>query len=259
MSTYRVWQVRRNGQVTGPFPENLIIQHILVGRIRHDDQISMDGHFWQSVESTPEILDQLRQMREAEGDPEWREERLRAILRHVDERKRPDPRSRETPEEAAIWAAHRAGGDRRVAPETVEQHSYRETLAEVDQWLSSHRPGRNLMSILVAALLVSAGVMLYYFGSSEPRIDLGLRAAACEQQPARQVDWHGCDKSGYVLVGADLREANLNGVNFSGANLNYANLKGARIEGVLLGGANLAGTTWLDGRVCAAESVGVCR
>ena len=264
MSAYRVWQVKRGGQVTGPFPEKVILQHILLGRIVADDLISMDGHFWQSYENTPEILEQLHRMvgrhMGSSTDPAWREERLQAILRHADERKQIDPRSRETPEDAAAWAAMRSGGDRRKTPETVEQHSYRETVAEVDQWLRTRRPGKSIIAatLFCAALLVTA-LAIHRFGSQEPPIDLGLRAASCDAQPASRVDWHGCDKSGLVLAGADLRGADLKGARFAGANLSYANLRGARVDGADFDGAQLTGATWTDGRVCAVDSLGSCR
>lgn len=264
MSTYRVWQVKRGEQITGPFPENQILQHILLGRIVADDLISMDGHFWQSYENTPEILEQIRRMVGGDVmsslDPEWREERLQAILRHVDERKRLDPRSQETPENVAAWTALRRGGERRKVPETVEQHSHRETIAEVDQWLKTRRPGKSMAAAILFCLALLVALALHRFGSQELPIDIGLRAAAsCDAQPASRVDWHGCDKSGYVLAGADLRGADLNGTRFAGANLSYANLKGARLDGAVFDGAKLSGATWMDGRVCAADSVGSCR
>lgn len=259
MNTYRVWQVKRDGQVTGSFPENLVLQYILIGRIHPGDLVSMDGHFWQPYEHTPEIVEQIRHLVGDKGDPQWQEDRLRAILRNADERKRPDPRSRETPEDAAAWTPLRTGGDRRKRPETVEQHAYRETVAEVDHWLSNYRSGRSITVILLIALAVLMGLVLHHYGAKAPHISIGLRAANCDVSPRNQVDWHGCDKSGYVLAGADLRSANLVGARFGGANLSYANLKDARVDGAVFDGANLAGAIWVDGRVCAAGSVGSCR
>lgn len=261
MTAYRVWQVKRGETISGPFPESLILQHILLGRILADDQISMDGHFWQSFENTPEILEQLRRhvADENEHDPEWHAERLRAILRHADERKRPDPRSYETSEDKAEWAVLRSGGERRNVAETVEQYRYRETVAEVDQWLQQHHPGKSLTVVMLFCIALLVAWTFHRFGSQQPPIDIGLRAATCDVQPVSKVDWHGCDKSGYLLVGADLRDANLSGTRFAGTNLSYANLKGARVDGAVLDGAKLAGTTWVDGRVCATESIGSCR
>lgn len=263
MNTHRVWQVKRGGVITGPFPENLILHHILLGRIHADDMISMDGHFWQSFENTPEILEQIQQIAgehvQSTLDPEWREERLRATLRYTDERKRPDPRNHETSEDTAEWSALRSGGERRNVPETVEQHDYRETVADVDQWLQNRRPGKNITAAILLFITLLVAWTFYRFGSQQPPIDIGLRAATCDAQPVNRIDWHGCDKSGYVLAGADLRDADLRGAKLSGANLSYANLKGARVDAAIFDGAKLAGATWIDGRRCAADSVGSCR
>ncbi len=56
-----------------------------------------------------------------------------------------------------------------------------------------------------------------------------------------------------TLVDVDLRGANLNSADLIGAKLN-----GARLDGATLSNAHLAGATWIDGRVCANESVGEC-
>lgn len=261
MNIHRLWQVKRGGQVAGPFPESLIVQHILLGRIVADDLISMDGHAWKSYRETPEIIEQISSMigqdMTSSSDPAWREERLRAVLRYVDERKHLDPRTREALDAAKINM--RSGIDRRKIPETVEQHSHRVAIAETDQWIKNYRPGKSMAAVALffAALLIAW--VFQQFGSKDVPVDIGLHVANCDAEPVSKVDWHGCDKTGYFLVGADLREANLKDARLSGANLSYANLKGARLDGAVLNDAKLAGATWVDGRVCADDSVGSCR
>jgi hypothetical protein len=262
MSVYRVWQIKRDGQVTGPFPENLIVQHVLLGRIVADDLISMDGHAWKSYRETPEIIEQISHMMGGEvastADPAWHDERLRAVLRYVDERKHLDPRSQEA-QDAAEKFIMRSGIDRRKVPETVEQHSHRVTIAESDQWFKDRHPGKNIVAVALLFIVVLVAWSFQRFGSKDVPVDIGLHVASCDAEPVNKVDWHGCDKTGYFLVGADLREANLKDVRFPGANLSYANFKGARLDDAVLDNAKLAGATWVDGRVCADDSVGVCR
>ncbi|CAA7617763.1 pentapeptide repeat-containing protein [Magnetospirillum sp. UT-4] len=72
-------------------------------------------------------------------------------------------------------------------------------------------------------------------------------------------DFSGSHLHAANLVGTDLSGANLEGANLLDANLAGANLKGARIGRVIWTAANLSGTTWVDGRVCAAGSKGECR
>ncbi|MCF8527050.1 MAG: pentapeptide repeat-containing protein [Candidatus Nanopelagicales bacterium] len=54
--------------------------------------------------------------------------------------------------------------------------------------------------------------------------------------------------------GADVRGGSLRGLNLEGANLT-----GASIDYTAFYGTDLSGATWIDGRVCAEGSRGVCR
>ncbi len=65
--------------------------------------------------------------------------------------------------------------------------------------------------------------------------------------------------SGAFMLGANLSQARLKGANFTGANLFAANLLGARMESTNFTGAELTGATWVDGRICKADSIGVCK
>ncbi|NJN48002.1 MAG: pentapeptide repeat-containing protein [Candidatus Competibacteraceae bacterium] len=51
--------------------------------------------------------------------------------------------------------------------------------------------------------------------------------AACDDPPARRVNWLGCDKQNADLREVDLREAVLMRVNLSGADLSESRLSGA--------------------------------
>jgi hypothetical protein len=264
MTNYHTWQLKRGDVVTGSFPEPQICSHILIGRIREDDLLSEDGHLWRTYHEIPDILTELGKITAgtdaANVDSNWHDERLRALLRHADERKHPDRRSAEDAAKTAQWQAKRAGKDRRRIPETVEQHAYRHITAEVDSALRRPRQRIGVTVVLILLLLLSVGWLLHRYQSDTPiRVGIHFTPGACNNDPARSVDWHGCDKSGMVLAGADLRGADLSYTNLSSANLAYANLTGARMSGTILQGTNLTGVTWKDGKVCAAGSVGVCR
>lgn len=265
MNNYRTWQVKRGAVVKGPFPEHLICEYIVLGRIRADDLLSADGHFWEPYTNVPEIvacIDQLLCAGDSQkNDPAWREERMRAVLRHLDERKQPDRRDNQSPEQKLQWQARRQGEERRKIPETEEQSSYRHITHEVDQSLQSESTRTFLTVALLIVVLLGVGTMMYRFQDSNP-IHIGVRtkmAANCNTEPAKSIDWHGCDKSNIMLAGADLRGADLSNTNLSGANLSYANLTGAQLAGVKMQGTDLSGATWADGRKCADGSVGGCR
>jgi hypothetical protein len=263
MTIYRVWQVKQGEVTTGPFPEKLIFDFILIGRIRDDDLLSMDGHFWRPYREIPDILVEVEQLLGGNDgvDIGWYEERQRAVLRHSDERKHPDRRTTESVTDAAIWQAQREGKERRIVPETVEQHAYRRTIAETDNLLQLRRQRAGITVILLLVSILTIGLAVYHFQAHNPiRVNLQFTATAtCGAAPSRGVNWQGCDKSGYLLAGADLREADLSGANLSAANLSYANLSGVRLAGARLQDAILTGATWTDGRVCGEGSVGSCR
>lgn len=61
------------------------------------------------------------------------------------------------------------------------------------------------------------------------------------------------------LVGANLRSANLAYAELRDADLRYADLRGAKLDTATLIGARLDEASWVDGRKCAAISVGECK
>ncbi len=50
------WYARRNGVVRGPFPGESVSRHILLGRIRMNDELSTDGNYWLPVVEYPQLL-----------------------------------------------------------------------------------------------------------------------------------------------------------------------------------------------------------
>ena len=49
------------------------------------------------------------------------------------------------------------------------------------------------------------------------------------------------------------------GVNFTNANLMEANFTDSNINDAKFEGANLNKAIWTDGKICAAESIGICK
>ena len=60
------------------------------------------------------------------------------------------------------------------------------------------------------------------------------------------------------LQNANLLLANMKGVSLLDADLRGANLQGANLTGSTLIKAKFGGATWVDGRICAPESIGEC-
>ncbi|MDX2503375.1 MAG: pentapeptide repeat-containing protein [Gammaproteobacteria bacterium] len=113
--------------------------------------------------------------------------------------------------------------------------------------------------------------------------------SACEDPPAAGVDWNNCIKRSVILIGMDLRNANLSstdfmfadlentdlsganlsgsimlganleGVNFENSNMTSAYLTKAKIAGAIFNGAILDSTYWVNGQQCSSKSIGLCK
>lgn len=250
----------------GPFPESLICRFLILGRLGEQDEVSQDGHHWTLAEDVPELAEGIRKLMplpDKSDDPEWDEERAKAVLRWLDDRKSPDPRGQDGAPPAAPQP--RTGKDRRQQPETVEQYVYREWRGEFERWLRQHHERyRWVWLSLALAVVVIMLCVIFYRPVNPIKVGLQLHASNCEAPPARGVNWSGCIKDDMLLVGADLHGAELVGTRLNRANLRQAdlrraNLAQAQLAGADLSGAQLEGAIWTDGRICAAASVGHCR
>jgi len=268
---YRLWYVRRDEQMQGPFPEALICRYIALGRIGERHELSLDGHYWRKLHELPELIETTRGLLYATDevsadDVDWKMERAKAALRWLDDRKSPDPRKEEDEERRSEKNIERSGSDRRTTAESVDVHVYRENRAMFESWsrLRQAHFGWAVVFVLACALLVLVAAI---FMQPVRPVKVGLqivREANCTAPAAKEVNWSGCDKNGELLVGADLRGAALRGTRFNHARLRYAdltqaNLTQAELADADLTGAKLGGAVWVDGQVCAADAVTVCK
>jgi hypothetical protein len=142
----------------------------------------------------------------------------------------------------------------------------------------------------IGAVVLAVVLGLLYFQPVRPvKVGVMPMQPQCQQAAVPRINWSGCIKRGIRLRGADLsgsdltyadfsladlsgsrmRQARLVGAKLRGADLNHADLDGADLSYADLGDANLAsarlaGTVldhaiWIDGRECAAGSLGQCR
>ena len=172
MEGYQVWFLRRDGEIIGSFPDILIAQHMVLGRVRPGDEVSLDTHGWynpEEVDSLKNAVDLLIGIGTGEKaeDPEWRAERMNAAVRWLDERKAPDRRSTEEAEVAAKWAALRGNKeDRRKNPESQEILAYRQSRAVIEA--SLRRPRRNYRPWVATVVLIVLGLAVYGALFSDP-------------------------------------------------------------------------------------------
>lgn len=170
METYQVWFLRRDGDIVGSFPDAVIAQHMILGRVREGDEVSLDTHFWQKpdeVEALKHAIDNLIGLGSGANadDPEWRKERMQAAVRWLDERKAADRRSTEEAEVAAKWAALRGNKERRLNIEAPEILAYRRQRGVIEA--SFRRPRRNykIATLTIAIIVFAIAIYAAFFSS----------------------------------------------------------------------------------------------
>ena len=77
--------------------------------------------------------------------------------------------------------------------------------------------------------------------------------AACSDRAGPFVDWSGCDKSGAILDGQDLRWANFVGINLTGASLKGARMHDVDLRNAVLIGADLTGAVLVGSQAHYAD------
>ncbi len=293
----RLWFTRRLGVVRGPFPERQISRYILLGRIREDDELSLDGTHWKPVHQLPELIPDVMKNVRTEAD----RQRLLAARAREDER-RPGDRRRAPQRMEAGEPDRRRGDRRRSEPEFILRHrQLRESLAASPP----ARPSRLAVVALALAILTLGAMGLYVYS----RMPVLGAVAACNAPPGPAVNWNNCKLAGLEadhadldgawirntdltgaslvatrltdadlsystlnmadlrladlrrarMVGAGLRGADLRGARLAGADLAYADLRGVRLATDSLAGVRLDHALWVDGRECAPGSVAACR
>ncbi len=291
------WYTRRNGVVRGPFPAPMISSFILLGRVTDADELSRDKIHWQALARLPELIpevmrhvvteeDQQRLLiarmhadeRLAEGRRQAQDPALAQDKRRV-ERRAAEPsrfrihRSRreqlarpmEAPMRHPVLAPLLLGGAillimglffylRPPAPAGASAPDCLAPATPGVNWSYCHLEGAQMARAqltganLSNASLVGAGLQGAHLATGD------LSYANLGAANLRAADLRAAN-----LKGAVLHKADLSGSDLSDANLSYANLTGANISDAILKNADLSKATWIDGRVCAAASLGACK
>jgi pentapeptide repeat protein len=288
----RLWFIRKNGQVKGPFLSAQITRNILLGRLVPDDEISVDEQNWQKIAKHRELYPDV--MQETPID----ESKLEIAKMQVDERvteKR--KQKREMAEE------RRQTRDRR-GTESESMLAHRQNRRALNESYKSKIKRPKLPTTSIALLII---VMMVFGFLLKPGED--KEAIDCSLPAAKGVNWRNChfiklnaenqNLESAILTDAKLNESNLLGVNLSGSDmayaviqssdlsyanlqdvrllgadlkqtdLRYANLKNADLSyadltGALIAGANMSNTKfnntiWINGKLCGKDSIGICQ
>ncbi len=269
--------------MSGPFPNQVVANHVLLGRFEPADEVSIDQLEWQPLVTVRALLPAELLELQTESDPEkkqWLEERLKAAHRWADERTHQDRRQHET-------AGGPRGEERRKTSVSSELLALPHLHPALERWPSRRRYLAAFAILSMLALLVTLG-LVFHQPVNPVKVGVVPELPQCQHVAAPWVNWNGCDKreirlrgadlsggnlayadfsgadlSGSrfyqaLLVGANFNHANLNDVDLDGADLSYSDLRGATLVSASLKGAVLDRAIWQDGRECAVGSRGQC-
>lgn len=287
--------MRRGDVMQGPFPAGMVSRYILLGRIRASDELSQDQETWQLVSETPEVFPEVMQTDLA--DP-VAEQHLLAARRWADERAQVDRRGLATNlQDEGRRSSDRRKAESfeattrrktRSADTDPKKNAKRDRLLSglialtilivIVAFMFSLKPRPNV-SHIDCSVPAAAGV-----NWSNCRMDgavmtdVNLTGASMMNMQLSRANLNGSTLAGAdlsftimsitSLQNTDLRDANLIGVNLhnsdltnanlSGADLSYADLTGARLDRAVMTDVKLDNAIWVDGRTCAAGSIGKC-
>lgn len=279
-----LWYVRRGEQVRGPYPWDVVARNVGLGRIHADDLLSRDQREWLvPAEVTPPLPapgalmgsaeDERRSQRRLGADPVPDEHREGSERRAPEAPGVVDRRARSE----RVWEGLRThpGGSSVRMPLLVTALTLCVSLA-----LALRLTGTPDVAAPDCRAVAASGINWDF--CAKPRQQLGernlngmsarnaqLRGSTLINARLRGVDFAYADLSSTDftladarqarLVGASLKRAVLNHARLTGADLSFADLSGASLVGAELSAARLANTIWIDGRVCARDSIGVCK
>lgn len=271
----REWYVRRSATVQGPFAADRIRRYLLLGRLRLGDRVSTDGTSWEPVTQRPELIpEEMRDLGSEAGRARFEEARRavdeRAVEREPVAASGADASLVDGEAPAAVSSRRRRrpalavlafGGLAALAVALVAVGYYRDFDREqgVGTADCDSPDSRVWNGCVMDGLVRPPGTVL----AELEAVNASLRNAHLEAVDLSGARLDHVDLSGASLAGADLRSAVLRGAILREADLRRADLRHSDLRGAELGDARLdrallGNALWIDGRGCAADSVGAC-
>ncbi len=283
-----LWYIRERGHILGPFPKSVINNHIVIGRLSMQDEVSTDKSIWHRIIDIPELHP---------GPMSHEETEKRKRL--LDERTGLERRQTTT-------ASMEKGVDRskeRRAVESSEEIQRRKFHRVLMQKFRQRHPSLFGPLFVILSMLTLLALLAIFFPTILP-----VPLPNCSTPAGQGVNWDNCLKPNIILtnedlsysrlrnsqmksanfmnatlnnvdlsyadlqlsnfsyadlqyallIGVNLRQADLSYADLSHADLSYADLSGANLGGAVLNTTRFDHAIWYNGQRCAAPSVGHC-
>jgi len=286
------WYVRHNGRISGPFSSGHVSRQVLLGRINKDDELSHDLKSWQILKQLPELIPTVMK---ADLDDPVAVQRLAAARRWADDRDYTHPallidevfqehydardKSSQDPQQLDTRITEKLQEKRRerwnnnlfallmmiiiaavigyyfsiARPVSDEKLGCSAPPASGVNWNNCFMQGASLSGLnLAAAHMMNANFTAADFSHAN------LSSADLRYSILTMVNAESVRLESAILIGANLNGAVLRNADMRKADLSYVNLVAADLRGADLSGARLDNARWVDGRICAPDSLSRC-
>jgi len=203
---------RRGDTIRGPFPSKQITRHVLLGRLKITDKVSIDQINWKPISEFPEIIP--TEVSVNSDDPQARE-RLKLARYREDERLSDDRRA----DKRSSDAGDKRSSSNRRKTEPMDVQLHREVKTEV---FKEGKKSESFIVLGVSIFFLAGLVAAGYFVKSKPVEVKFVRL--CNTIPKPGVDWQNCKMEGSVFNKANLKKSRLRNVNLTGSSIKSTNL-----------------------------------
>lgn len=290
--TRQKWFTRQNGEVRGPFTLALLKSNWLLGRLHPQDEISQDRQHWRPLGDLIDLAT-VPAENSLPADPEQAkiylderdgfDRRQKNTATEAELQQRQQQRRAREPAELIVQRQLRS----RLL-EGYRQHQ--------ERWFWPITLGLFLLLAILMTAILYPTPLPQSTADCQAQPNAGVNWENCVFNPRdlQSADLSGSNLRNSVLYGsvllnanlaqsdlmyadlsrsdlsysnlnraklkgADLRQADLSNSDLSEADLAFADLRDARVGGAEFQNAILNQAIWIDGRVCASDSVGECR
>jgi pentapeptide repeat protein len=278
------WYTRQDKTISGPFTKALLKSNLQLGRINVQTEVSTDQKYWQplgdiiALETDDPVIPPPLPLDERDGFDRRNEQPLTEAEREMrrQQRRKQEPdfliqqrqqRSelleRLKPERPArfwpifiisvILTGVFIGAISFPTPSNISEADCEAAPAPLVNWENCLKPGMDIPSAtLTGANLRNSGLAM----SNMMNADLVEADLSYADLPLSNLSY--TNFQGANLKGANLQQADLSYSNLSDSDLSFANLRDAKLGGSDLQNTKLDKAIWIDGRICAAGSIGNC-
>jgi len=284
-----LWYTRRHGHsIRGPFAESVIINHLLLGRLNANDEVSNDQINWQLISNQAQFQSNHNFLSAEQAQ------------KHLDER---DGFDRRYPHAIGEKPTPQRRHNTRRTDEDDSEIQRRQLRSLIMK--KFRQSGQPIFWPLVTTFAIMTLIFILTIIYAKP---LPSPLGNCEAPATTNVNWTNCLKpqlnlhdkilsnaqlrnsqlvgsnlmnttlnnadmayadlrftnlsysqlQNALLLGANLKNADLSYADLSNADLSYADLTAANLGGSKLDNVRFDNAIWIDGQICAQQSIGQC-